>query len=293
MALAHVVSGVRRPSARYGVLSAVAVAIAVVLAACVQEIERPAEVPPTVAPSPIQTSEPAALTRPTPEPPTPVATARPTATVAPEPTVVPTPRPTATPQPTANPAPTATPVPAPVAPTPTPVPAAALVLEVFGPEPGASVLYDAVVVHGVTAPGASVTINGQSAEVDADGGFRAEIPLSTGENSIDVTATGNGVAATPASFVITSLALPPLPLFLIVTDPEDQTIVSKSPVRVAGRTTPDAVVSVNGVSLPLDSLGVFESTVALQDGPNIIDVVATGPEGDVLDSVLAIIYRPD
>ena len=32
--------------------------------------------------------------------------------------------------------------------------------------------------------------------------------------------------------------------------------------------------------------------VTLAQGPNIIDVVATSPEGEVLSAVIAVIYRP-
>ena len=63
-------------------------------------------------------------------------------------------------------------------------------------------------------------------------------------------------------------------------------------MRLAGRTAAGGIVSVNGVSTPVDGLGIFTTTVALEPGPNIIDVVATSPEGEVQSSVVAVIYRP-
>ena len=79
---------------------------------------------------------------------------------------------------------------------------------------------------------------------------------------------------------------------MIVSEPNDQSIVSTSPIPVSGRTSFDAVVSVNGVSVSVDELGIFSTTVALEDGPNIIDIVATDPDGDDLSVIIAVIYRP-
>ena len=78
----------------------------------------------------------------------------------------------------------------------------------------------------------------------------------------------------------------------MVTEPPDQSIVSQSPIRLSGRTSPQAVVSVNGVSIEVDDLGIFTTTVTVDAGPNIIDVVGTDPGGDSLSTVIAIIYRP-
>ena len=172
------------------------------------------------------------------------------------------------------------------------MPVQELKLGVLGPSEGATILYDAVVVYGVTVPGATVVVNELDAEVDEEGRFQVEVTLVAGQNRIEVTATETSTGSNAVTIEVTSLALPPLPLFLLVTEPVDQTIVDDNPVRVSGRTTPDAVVSVNGVSLEVDELGIFSTTVAVEEGPNIIDVVATDPEGAVLDTVLAIIYRP-
>jgi hypothetical protein len=51
-------------------------------------------------------------------------------------------------------------------------------------------------------------------------------------------------------------------------------------------------VSVNGVNVPVDVLGIFSTTVRLEPGPNIIEVVATDTDGRVLSSIIALIFRP-
>ncbi|MCH8992825.1 MAG: hypothetical protein IIA44_13900 [Acidobacteria bacterium] len=65
-----------------------------------------------------------------------------------------------------------------------------------------------------------------------------------------------------------------------------------STIRVSGRTGTEAVVTVNGVSVLVDEVGIFVADVTLQPGPNLIDVVATDADGRILSTVIAVIYRP-
>lgn len=150
-----------------------------------------------------------------------------------------------------------------------------------------------VVVHGVASTWATVTVNDQVVELDVDGRFQDVVDLASGLNQIEVLAedpsNGNRLRET---ILVTSLVLPPQPFFLLVTQPEDQTIVSLNTILLAGRTVPGAVVSVNGVSVPVDLVGIFATTVTLNAGPNIVDVLATGPGGEVLSTIIAVIYRP-
>ena len=237
-----------------------------VLAACVSEVER--EETPTVALS--TATSPAAHA---PATATPVPMSSPT--VVPEPTRAPP----SSPSPTLNPAATVE-------------PAAQLVLDVRAPQDGITVRTDAVVVHGVTSPGALVIIEGVLAPVDPDGGFQAEVMLAPGINSIRIVATDSAGNRESTELAVTSLALPPQPFLLLVTEPEDQSIVSEELVRLSGRTGPEAIVSINGVSVSVDELGFFFTTVTLEPGPNIIDVVSTDSDGRVLSTVIAVIYRP-
>jgi len=239
-------------------------ALLLVVAACVSEVEREETPTPTV-PSPTL-------------PPTPAFTPVPTATTATA-TPVPIPSPTVTPRPTPTTAPTVEPVPQ-------------LVLDVRAPRDGSTVRTNAVVVHGVTSPGALVHIGGVTAEVGNDGRFQAEVALRPGINIIWIVATDSMGNRESRDLAVTSLALPPQPFLLLVTEPEDQSIVSEQLVRLSGRTGPEAIASVNGVSVSVDELGFFSTTVTLEPGPNIIDVVATDTDGRVLSAVIAVIYRP-
>ena len=81
-------------------------------------------------------------------------------------------------------------------------------------------------------------------------------------------------------------------LFIEIAEPADESVVSTDTVAVRGSTTADAVVSVNGAVVEVDAQGAFEAIVALEEGPNLIEVVGTSPDGRVLAAVLAVIYRP-
>lgn len=193
--------------------------------------------------------------------------------------------------------PTATPtasVVAPATPTPAAEPAPVvdgdLSLTVLGPESGQTVQADAVVVHGNATPGATVTIAGTIVASDANGDFRTEAALTPGVNVIEVIATDR--AGGRVSQTLTINALAPQPFQLLVTEPKDQSIVGVSPIRISGRSSPNAVVSVDGVSVSVDSIGIFTTMVLLDAGPNVIDIVATNNNGQILSSVLAVIFRP-
>ena len=240
-----------------------------VVAACVSEVEREETPTPGLA---------AATTAPTP-----------TFTLGPPATLPPTPTTTAVAKPPPTPKSSTIPLPSPTA-VATEEPALQLALEVNAPKDSSTVLTDAVVVHGTTTPGA--LIEGVRAQVGPDGRFQAEVPLAPGINTIRVVATDSMNNREIRSLDVTSLALPPQPFLLLVTEPEDQSIVSEGLIRLSGRTGAEAIASVNGVSVPVDELGFFSTTVTLEPGPNIIDVVATDDDGQVLSTVIAVIYRP-
>ena len=164
-------------------------------------------------------------------------------------------------------------------------------LQVLGPEDGARIQTDVVVVHGFAALDAQVKVNGQPAALDEEGRFSREAPLSPGVNAIHVSAESPDGSRAAETLTVISLMLPPQPFFLLVTQPENQTVVSRPDLPIIGRTTPGAAVSVNGVSVPVDVSGVFTTTVALDPGANVIDVVGSD-DGETARADIAVIYRP-
>ncbi len=223
-------------------------------------------------------------------------TSVPTATVAPTPMPSPTPEPTATPRPTHTPTPMAEPTPTrpPETPTATPSSTSApggLLLAVYAPEDEAVVPGSSVVVYGQTEPGARVLISGLEAEVDSQGGFRADVPLEPGENLLEISAATDSGERNQTSRTVTSLALP---FLLLITEPENESVVDSPRLPLSGRTGPNAIVSINGRSVPVDRYGYFSETMLLVEGINFIDVVATNDDGQTFSEVVEVIYRrPD
>jgi uncharacterized protein YfaP (DUF2135 family) len=77
----------------------------------------------------------------------------------------------------------------------------------------------------------------------------------------------------------------------VVTEPQEDSIVNSSPISVAGSTTPDAVVSINGEPVEVDIDGAFSVQVILEEGPNSIEVVASNFQEDQESVILALICR--
>ena len=77
---------------------------------------------------------------------------------------------------------------------------------------------------------------------------------------------------------------------LTVTEPQDETTVYAADIVVKGQTEADAVVSVDGVTIEVDSEGKFSKTVTLEEGPNLIEVLASDFEGNEGSVVLTVIY---
>ncbi len=82
-------------------------------------------------------------------------------------------------------------------------------------------------------------------------------------------------------------------LFLEMISPEtDELFVAQSSYEFSGRTTVDALLSVNDTVLDVDEQGRFAFMVDLEEGPNVIEVVASNGLGEQYDEVLLVIYEP-
>ena len=111
------------------------------------------------------------------------------------------------------------------------------------------------------------------------------------------TATAIPPTATPEP---TTTPLPPTAtpdavagaFFLDILEPVDgEAIVTTATFDVVGRTSIDALVTVNDTFADVAVDGTFTVTVALDEGPNIVEVVASTAAGDESSIVLVIIYE--
>lgn len=109
-----------------------------------------------------------------------------------------------------------------------------------------------------------------------------------------VTATSESVSQTSGP---TDSAAPGVPsssqaFLLEITSPQNESVINMPSVTVRGKSTADAVVSVNGQLAEVGTDGSFESFVALDPGPNTIEIVANDFHGGQNSKLLTVIYVP-
>ncbi len=131
-------------------------------------------------------------------------------------------------------------------------------------------------VFGATLPRASLTINGIVVTTDPNGLFSTTVPLLTGDNNIAVIASLDGLE-TRVNFTVTLQQTPPL---LNVSEPPAQLVTNASNTNVTGDTASSGVkIWINDVEQTLNN-GEFDATLALQDGLNLIRIIAEDEAGN-------------
>jgi hypothetical protein len=80
-------------------------------------------------------------------------------------------------------------------------------------------------------------------------------------------------------------------LFLTVTQPQDNSTTTSSRIEVKGKTTRDAVVTINEQITNVDSSGNFSIFINLDPGPNSIEVVASDQEGNSMEKTLVVTLK--
>ncbi len=96
-------------------------------------------------------------------------------------------------------------------------------------------------------------------------------------------------APTQASVPGTTNAAPEA---LQVLSPQDGAVVNTQQVTVMGVASPGAVVTVNDDILIAAADGKWQDTVTLDEGPNVIEIIASNTSGNEASVELAVIYEP-
>ncbi len=78
---------------------------------------------------------------------------------------------------------------------------------------------------------------------------------------------------------------------LTITAPQNNSTVTTASVQVAGKTVPNADVSVNDQDLKADAQGNFTATVGLDWGDNMIDVVANDAQGNSAEQEITVTFN--
>jgi len=81
-------------------------------------------------------------------------------------------------------------------------------------------------------------------------------------------------------------------LWLQVLSPLDETVVNAPQVDVLGSAPAGTVISVNDVILIVGADGQFKTTVPLEEGPNLIEIIASDADGNEASALLTVTYEP-
>lgn len=133
----------------------------------------------------------------------------------------------------------------------------------------------------------SISVNGQLADPEVDGTYSIDLLVEDGPNLIEIVAAaldGTSTSVDRAVFNVPSVSGSPLDVYF----PTDGHVSSRQFVQVVGTTSPGSSVSLNGKLVTPSSLGIFDQTVELTDGPNLIEVVAVGIDGNSTTQSIAV-----
>jgi hypothetical protein len=81
-------------------------------------------------------------------------------------------------------------------------------------------------------------------------------------------------------------------LFLTIRQPLDESIVNTEQVEVIGEAPPDTVVTVNDEILIVGPEQEFTVSISLEEGPNLIEIVASDFAGNETSQLLTVYYEP-
>jgi|AACY02.14.fsa_nt_gi hypothetical protein len=165
-------------------------------------------------------------------------------------------------------------------------------LEVLFPLDGETVNTDTLRVLVESAFDSQIDINGAIAQTDIDGNFFADLTLEDGLNFIEVTGINLDGSVDSEQLVVFSDLLTELAALSIVS-PQDGAVTVASSILVTGLTSVDSAVQVNGIDVTPNSSGLFEVTVELDPGSNLVEVTAINLSGESVTEELVIFSQPE
>ena len=125
--------------------------------------------------------------------------------------------------------------------------------------------------------------------IDASGAVgRYNIPLSEGENSVELIVTGENGKGRHFTEDITLDTDPP---YLLVSTDVDGAVTSAETVDISGNVEKGALLTVNDETILYDSDGNFSTTVKLDNGNNIVDVKAEDEAGNINNYPMTVYRR--
>jgi len=130
----------------------------------------------------------------------------------------------------------------------------------------------------------------------------ASAATATAEPSVEPTSEATPIPTIAPTLEPTATPVPvptPVPadaepeLTLELLEPEELEVITEvSRIELVGLTRVDAVVTINDTVVEPDGDGFFSLGVDLEEGPNLIEIIASVASGEQKDLVLVVIYIP-
>ena len=122
---------------------------------------------------------------------------------------------------------------------------------------------------------------------------QVEVKEPSEETSGDTSKNGTKVADITKPTDETAQTIDRDSLFLLLESPSSLEFVTNKPsLLIEGETRVDALLTVGGNVVEPDVNGIFSHEITLNDGHNIIEILASTSTGDQQGLVLAVIYNP-
>jgi len=126
------------------------------------------------------------------------------------------------------------------------------------------------------------------------------VPLSPtfpADNPAVIPATAAPQASLPTATIQLPLGITDTPpasqtLWLQILSPQEEAVINTPQVDVIGSAPVGAVVSINDEILVVGDDQQFQTTVSLDEGPNLIEIIASDEDGNEMPVLLTITYEP-
>ncbi|SHK14836.1 hypothetical protein SAMN02745227_01635 [Anaerobranca californiensis DSM 14826] len=162
-------------------------------------------------------------------------------------------------------------------------------LKIITPEDGSYVNTPTITIKGVTEVDAQIIVGELQIDVDESGSFQFDYSLEEGENIITIIAKDSRGIENQVDLIIYLDTEPPE---LILHKEYDGMVVEEAELIIAGKTSLDAQVFINGQKADLQPNGVFTLTLQLQEGENKIEIKAVDRAGNERVKTITVTYNP-
>jgi hypothetical protein len=164
-------------------------------------------------------------------------------------------------------------------------------LEVLAPAAGTEATTRDVELSGRTDAGATVTVNGTAATVDATGAWKLAVTLAEAENTFSIVATTSTGSTRTVEWVVKRDATPP---GLEITSPADGTVSNNPVVTLRGTVEAGAAVQIDGVGPAPDPAVTngWLTDVTINGTQQTFTVTATDAAGNVTTKTITLSYQP-